>query len=74
MGDEPSLLPCPFCGGAVRRRDALWPAEGDSDAVIHAEPTDCPLQVFSDGTWGGSVYGRWNAGLQAHYVMRGPRK
>lgn len=30
----PALLPCPFCGGAVRRRDALWPSDGDSDAAI----------------------------------------
>ncbi len=57
------LIPCPFCGGEVMRRDALWPSEGDRDAVIHAEPSDCPLRVFEDDTWGGSLYGRWNGGL-----------
>ena|ERR1700723_2219405 len=59
------LRPCPFCGGAVMRRDALWPSEGDRDAIIHAEPSDCPMQVFEDGTWGGSLYGRWNGALDA---------
>ena len=65
MSDQPALRPCPFCGGEVMRRDALWPSEGDRDAVIHAEPSDCPLQVFQDDTWGGSLYGRWNADLDA---------
>jgi hypothetical protein len=41
------LLPCPFCGGAMQPRDALWPSEGDVDGIIHANPTDCPLPEFS---------------------------
>jgi hypothetical protein len=55
------LKPCPFCGGAVQPRDALWPSEGDTDAVIHAEPTDCPMVSFSNYTADKSVYERWNA-------------
>lgn len=54
------LLPCPFCGSAVQPRDALWPSEGDSDAVIHAAPTDCPLVTFSNGTSDKSAYALWN--------------
>lgn len=60
MAREPELLPCPFCGGTVQPRDALWPSEGDSDAVIHAEPTDCPMVQFSNDTADKSVYARWN--------------
>ena len=54
------LLPCPFCGGAVQPRDALWPSEGDSDAVIHAAPTDCPISIFSNGSTDKSIYALWN--------------
>lgn len=60
MNDEPSLLPCPFCGGAVKFRQALWPAEGDSDAVIHAASTDCPMAVFNNDTADQSIIERWN--------------
>lgn len=28
-------------------RDALWPSEGDTDGILHAAPTDCPLGEFS---------------------------
>src|SRR5215469_16470440 len=55
-----ALLPCPFCGGDVMPRDALWPSDGDSDQVIHTKPTDCPLQQFFDGSFDKSLYARWN--------------
>lgn len=56
----PALLPCPFCGKAMMLRGALWPSEGDRDAIIHAEPTDCPLSHFSDDTFDESIIDRWN--------------
>lgn len=59
MPDLP-LSPCPFCGKAMMLRGALWPAEGDRDAVIHAEPTDCPLYDFANDTFDGSIVEVWN--------------
>lgn len=56
----PALLSCPFCGAAVMPRWALWPSEGDRDAIIHAEPTDCGLIDFSDGTFDESIAEKWN--------------
>lgn len=41
-------------------RQALWPSEGDTDAVIHAYPTLCPMTNFSDGTADKSIIERWN--------------
>ena len=41
-------------------RGALWPAEGDRDAVIHAGPTDCPLYDFANDTFDGSIVEVWN--------------
>jgi len=58
--DEKALKPCPFCGKAMMLRGALWPSEGDTDAVIHAEPTDCPMYDFCDGTADGSIAEKWN--------------
>ena len=60
MAADPDLLPCPFCGGRVQPRWALWPSEGDTDAIIHAEPTDCPLVSFGDDTWDHSIVEKWN--------------
>lgn len=56
------LLPCPFCGAAMMERHALWPSEGDTDSIIHAQPTDCPLTDFGLGTAdeGVSVCAAWN--------------
>lgn len=59
------LLPCPFCGGEMQLRCALWPSEGDTDAVIHNVPggTSCPIEgAFSIGTAdeGKSVSEAWN--------------
>lgn len=58
--NEKALKPCPFCGKAMMLRGALWPSEGDTDAVIHAEPTDCPMYDFCDGTADGSIAEKWN--------------
>jgi len=60
MSDPKPLLPCPFCGKAMMLRGALWPSEGDRDAVIHAEPTDCPLYDFANDTFDGSIVEVWN--------------
>lgn len=56
------LLPCPFCGGAMQPRHALWPSEGDTDGIIHASPTDCPMPEFSVHVAdnGVSVAAAWN--------------
>jgi hypothetical protein len=54
------LSPCPFCGAAVQWRAALWPSEGDRDAIIHAEPTGCGLSDFSDDTFDQSIVAKWN--------------
>lgn len=63
MREQKALLSCPFCGGAMQPRHALWPSDGDTDAVIHAEPTECGLAGgFSIGTAdnGVSVAAAWN--------------
>lgn len=54
------LKPCPFCWKAMLLRGALWPSEGDRDAIIHAVPTDCPLPQFSNDTFDGSIVEVWN--------------
>lgn len=56
------LLPCPFCGEAVMPRHALWPSDGDTDAVIHVAATECGAAQFSIGTAdeGKSVAAAWN--------------
>lgn len=59
------LLPCPFCGGVVQFRKALWPSDGNVDAIIHAEPTECGLADFSDDTTDESILVKWNAALAA---------
>jgi hypothetical protein len=63
MAQDQELRLCPFCGGAMQPRHALWPSDGDTDAVIHAEPTECGLAGgFSIGTAdnGVSVSAAWN--------------
>lgn len=59
---ETELKPCPFCGGRMQPRHALWPSEGDSDGIIHTAPTECPAEGFSIGTAdeGVSVAAAWN--------------
>lgn len=54
------LLPCPFCGGAVQFRKALWVSDGCTDAVIHAYEADCGLPDFSDGSTDESIIETWN--------------
>lgn len=41
-------------------RAALWPSEGDRDAIIHTESTDCPLGDFSNDTFDRSIVEAWN--------------
>lgn len=57
------LLPCPFCRKPMMLREALWPSEGDTDAIIHADKTDCPMLGFSDGSADGSIIEKWNCSL-----------
>lgn len=60
QGAEPVLLPCPFCGCAVQFRKALWPSDGCTDAIFHADPSECGLMDFSTGTTDESVLAEWN--------------
>ena len=55
------LKPCPFCRKPMMLRSALWPSEGDADAIIHAEQTDCPMLGFGDGSANGSIVEKWNS-------------
>ena len=54
------LKPCPFCRKPMMLREALWPSEGDTDAIIHADKTDCPMFGFGDGSADGSIVEKWN--------------
>lgn len=54
------LLPCPFCGGVMMFRKALWPSDGNTDAIIHAGPSVCGLAAFDVGTADESVIPIWN--------------
>ena len=60
MSESTALAACPFCGGAMQFRKALWPSDGCTDAVIHAEPSDCGMHGFDIGTTDESVIGAWN--------------
>lgn len=66
------LLPCPFCGGAMQPRHALWASDGDTDSVIHAEPSECGLVGFSIGTAdnGVSVAAAWNRRPALEHAQR----
>jgi len=59
----PDMRACPFCGARVQLREALWPSEGDTDAIIHVNPTTCPLISFSNGSADGcvTVVEKWNS-------------
>lgn len=60
MDTHEGLEPCPFCGGAMMFRKALWSSDGNVDAIIHAAPTKCGLDYFSDHTTDESVIAKWN--------------
>lgn len=71
MTGTDELLPCPFCQKGMMLRAALWPSEGDRDAIIHAAPTDCPLGDFSNDTFDRSIVEVWNRRAPAHPTMKG---
>jgi len=56
------LEPCPFCNKAMQYRAALFVSDGCTDAVIHAEHTDCGLVQFDIGATDGGVstIAAWN--------------
>lgn len=60
MTEALSLAPCPFCGGAMQFRKALWPSDGNTDAIIHAEPTECGMPAFDIGSTDEGVIAAWN--------------
>jgi hypothetical protein len=55
-----SLLPCPFCQSAVQFRKALHICDGNTDAIIHAEPSNCGMAQFEDGSTDESIVAKWN--------------
>jgi len=56
-----TLRECPFCDGPVQFRKALWPSDGNTDAVIHCGPSDdCGLVDFDIGTTDERVIAAWN--------------
>lgn len=71
--DDPmtDLMPCPWCGGEMQYRAALWPSDGDHDGIMHKASTpECGLVEFSTGTSDGQIIAAWNrraddAALQA---------
>ena len=56
----PTLKPCPFCGQAMQFRKALWPSDGCTDGINHAEPTECGMGCFDIGTTDEGVIDAWN--------------
>lgn len=62
MTEELKLRECPFCRNDVQMRQALWPHDGNVDAIIHDHPTDCGLLTFSIGRTdeGVSTAAAWN--------------
>tara|TARA_R100001244_G_scaffold2541_1_gene3945 strand:+ start:14889 stop:15209 length:321 start_codon:yes stop_codon:yes gene_type:complete len=42
-------------------RKALWPSDGDTDAVIHHGPADCGMVCFYSDRTDESVVAAWNA-------------
>lgn len=62
------LKACPFCGGEVQPRHALWPSDGDVDAIIHSSPfAYCGVGDFTVHTADGgkTVAEAWNHRLSA---------
>lgn len=57
---EKQLAPCPFCGGKMMFRGALWPSEGDTEGVIHASPVECGFYEFNIGASDESTIEAWN--------------
>ncbi|WP_347271190.1 hypothetical protein [Rhizorhabdus histidinilytica] len=66
--DDKMLLRCPFCHGAMQFRKALWPSDGDSDAIIHAVlgGSNCPMGDFGNGTADESIISLWNTRIPDH--------
>ena len=62
---EKPLKPCPFCQGTMQFRKALHISDGNTDAVIHAYPTQCGMVAFEDGTTDESIIDRWNVRFEA---------
>src|ERR1700728_2776190 len=54
------IAACPLCKGRMQFRKALWPSDGCVDAIIHAEPTDCGMAEFSDGSADESILAKWH--------------
>lgn len=64
--DGGELKPCPFCKQAMMFRKALWPSDGNIDAIIHAEHGDCGMLEFSNNTTDESIIEVWNTRTPAN--------
>lgn len=65
MTEELKLRECPFCGGEMMFRAALWPSDGDSDGIIHKDVQGgpdgcCGVMSFSNGTSDRQIIAAWN--------------
>ena len=57
---EKAISTCPFCQGVMQFRKALHIADGNTDAIIHAGPTNCGMVQFEDGSTDESIIAKWN--------------
>lgn len=75
MSEKP-LDNCPFCAGRMMFRKALWPSDGDTDAIIHAFNTNgarfCGMDVFTTYTADESIIELWNRRAPAPSDGPGP--
>lgn len=70
MTESPDLLACPFCGGEMQFRKALWIEDGCTDAIIHKGASECGMADFCTDTTDESVIVTWNRRAICYPVER----
>jgi hypothetical protein len=61
LGFTSRLLPYPSCGAQVQFRKALHVEDGNTDAIIHKEPSEGGFIEFGNGATDESVLTLWNS-------------